>query len=58
VFDLGYRGIEKYFAEQIHHYLTERRENNNKRVISRRKRDYNQSHSKRRIVVENILSVD
>jgi hypothetical protein len=51
VFDLEYLGVEKDFPEQIHHYLTERRETN-KRVISRRKREYNQSHSKRRIIIE------
>ena len=52
MFDLGYLGVEKDFQEQIHHYLTERREKPTTRVISRRKRDYNQSHSKRRIVIE------
>jgi len=58
VYDLGYLKVEKDLQEQIHHYLTERREKPTTRVISRRKRDYNQSHSKRRIVIEYTISVD
>ena len=38
VFDLGYLGVEKDLQEQIHHYLTERRETNNKSYLKKKKR--------------------
>ena len=37
VFDLGYLGVEKDLQEQIHHYLTERRETNNKSYLKKKK---------------------
>ena len=37
VYDLGYLGVEKDFPEQIHHYLTERRETNNKSYLKKKK---------------------
>jgi len=55
VFDPGYLGIEKYFPEQKSSLPSKKKRN---LKLSQEEMEYNKNHSKRRIVVENILSVD
>ena len=57
VIDLGYLGIEKDFPEQLSS-LPNRKDRNHK--LSKEQKEYNQGHSKKRIVIESIphLSIE
>ena len=50
VFDLGYLGVEKDFPRQAS--SIPKRKKRNQRGLSQVQKDYNKSHSKRRIVIE------
>jgi len=52
VFDLGYLGVEKYFPEQLS-VLAYRKKRN--RELSQEEKEYNQGHSKKRIVIEHTI---
>jgi hypothetical protein len=53
VFDLGYLGVEKDFSDQKS-YLPNRKKRNQKEMPTEGK-EYNQSHSKKRIVIEHTI---
>jgi hypothetical protein len=53
VFDLGYLGIEKDFPRQTS--SIPKRKKRNKRGLSQEEKDYNKSHSKKRIVIEHAI---
>jgi hypothetical protein len=55
VIDLGYLGIEKDFPEQLS-ALTYKKKRNCE--LSAEEKEYNKMHSKKRIVIESILSAD
>jgi len=57
VFDLGYLGIEKDFPNQLSS-LPKRKKRNQEGGLSMEEKDYNKSHSKKRIVMESILYAD
>jgi len=52
VFDLGYLGVEKYFPEQLS-VLAYRKKRNWE--LSQEEKEYNQGHSKKRIVIEHTI---
>jgi hypothetical protein len=51
VFDLGYLGIEKDFPNQLSS-LPKRKKRNQEGGLSMKEKEYNKSHSKKRIVIE------
>lgn len=53
VFDLGYLGVEKDFPQQLSSIPN--RKKRNQRGLSQEEKDYNKSHSKRRIVIEHAI---
>ena len=53
VFDLGYLGIEKDFPDQLSSLPY--RKKRNQGGLSKEEKDYNKSHSKRRIVIEHAI---
>ena len=53
VFDLGYLGVDKYFPEQKS--LLPYRKKRNQKELSQEEKEYNKSHSKRRIVIEHTI---
>jgi len=54
VFDLGYLGIEKDFPNQLSS-LPKRKKRNQEGGLSMEEKDYNKSHSKKRIVIEHAI---
>jgi len=54
VFDLGYLGIEKDFPNQLSSLPY--RKKRNLLQLSQKQKEYNKNHSKKRIVIESILS--
>lgn len=52
VFDLGYLGVEKDFHEQKSYIPNRKKKNQN---LSQEDKEYNKSHSKRRIVIEHTI---
>jgi DDE superfamily endonuclease len=54
VFDLGYLGIEKDFPNQLSS-LPKRKKRNQEGGLSMEEKDYNKSHSKKRIVIEHVI---
>jgi hypothetical protein len=54
VFDLGYLGVEKDFPAQLSS-LPYRKKKRNHQELSQEEKEYNQSHSKRRIVIEHTI---
>ena len=54
IFDLGYLGIEKDFPEQ-QSSLPKRKKGNQERELSMEEKDYNKTHSKKRIVIEHTI---
>jgi hypothetical protein len=58
VLDLGYLGVEKDFPEQLS-ISSYKRKRNPQELSAEEEKEYNQYHSKKRIVIESIpLSVD
>ena len=53
VFDLGYLGVEKDFPEQISSLPYKKKRN--QKDLSEEEKEYNQSHSKKRIVIEHTI---
>jgi hypothetical protein len=56
VLDLGYLGVEKDFQEQLSASPYKRKRNCE--LSAEEEKEYNQYHSKKRIVIESIPSVD
>ena len=54
IFDLGYLGIEKDFPEQ-QSSLPKRKKRNQEEELSMEEKDYNKTHSKKRIVIEHTI---
>ncbi len=52
VFDLGYQGVEKDFPEQKSAIPNRKKRN---QELSEEEKEYNQSHSRRRIVIEHAI---
>jgi len=52
---LGYLGIEKDFPEQLLS-IPHRKKRNQEAWLSQEEKDYNKSHSKKRIVIEHTIS--
>ena len=52
VFDLGYLGVEKDFPEQISSLPN--RKKRSQKELSQEEKEYNQNHSRKRIVIESI----
>jgi len=53
VFDLGYRGVEKDFPEQLSALPHKR--NRKQEELPQKEKEYNKIHSKKRIIVENTI---
>ncbi len=53
VFDLGYLGVEKDFPEQLLSSIPNRKKRNLE--LSQEEKEYNKSHSKKRIVIEHTI---
>ncbi len=53
VFDLGYLGVEKDFPEQTSYLPNKNKRNQNE--LSQEEKDYNQNHSRKRIVMEHTI---
>ena len=53
MYDLGYLGVEKDFPEQLSSLPY--RKKRNQQELSQEEKEYNKSHSKRRIVVEHTI---
>jgi hypothetical protein len=54
IFDLGYLGAEKDFPEQKSS-IPKRKKGNQERELSMEEKDYNKTHSKKRIVIEHTI---
>ncbi len=53
VFDLGYLGVEKDFPEQKS--STPKRKKRNRKELAQEQKEYNQNHSRKRIIIEHII---